>query len=139
MIKVLAVVFVVLALVVGIVPQFTNCQADGKALTLASGKQVAMKCLWTARASIAIALPLAAVGVMLFFARRKETQRMLAVMGGVLGAGAILLPTSLIGVCAMEAACRDIMKPLLIAMGALAVVAAILVLVRPGGQTPAAA
>lgn len=138
MIRVLAVVFIVLALVVGIVPQFTNCQADGKSLALASGKTVPMKCLWTARASIALAIPLGAVGIMLFFSRRRETKRLLAIVGGLLGAGAILLPTWLIGVCSMEAACRDVMKPLLITMGALSIVAGIIVLARPGGQTPAA-
>jgi hypothetical protein len=119
--RVLAIVLVVLALVIGIVPQFLDCQAQGRApLKLANGNTVPMKCLWTARAEIATGIPLLAVGIVMTFSRRKESRRGLALMGVVLGVMTILLPTTLIGVCASEAmACNSTMKPLLTLAGTL--------------------
>jgi len=48
---------VALALGTAIVPQFTDCASQGKAITLANGKTVEMKCHWTARAEIAVGRP----------------------------------------------------------------------------------
>ena len=56
--KVIGVLMVVLALVSGILPQFTDCSSQGRAITLPNGKQIDMKCHWTARAEAAMALPL---------------------------------------------------------------------------------
>ena len=120
--KVVAVLFVILALVIGIVPIFTDCQSQGRALELANGKTIPMKCHWTGRAEIALAIPLAGAGILLAFARRKETQRALAVMAALLGAGAILLPAWLIGVCsAAEMVCKMAMEPILILAGILVI------------------
>ena len=63
--KVLGTILVVLALVIGIEPQFTECQSQGKSLALANGKTVPMKCHWTARAEWVPAIPLVAVGAMM--------------------------------------------------------------------------
>ena len=49
MFKILAGLIIVLALVIGIVPQFTDCQSHGRAIALANGTTVPMKCHWTAR------------------------------------------------------------------------------------------
>ena len=140
-VRVVGVLLVVLALVIGLVPAFNNCAADGKSLTLANGRTVAMKCLWTARASIAVAVPLALIGVLLLLARRRETQRALAAITAVLGLFAVLLPTSLIGVCqAMGSGCNEVTKPVLILAGGLAVAGgvAVFALARDQAESPAA-
>ena len=81
-----------------------------------------MKCHWTAIASIALGVPLLLVGIMQWFNKRKESQRALSILGAVMGAIVILLPTALIGVCAHpDATCNLIMRPALIFMGSLVV------------------
>ena len=121
--KVLAVVLVVLAVLISVVPQFTDCQSQGRALTLQDGRQVPMKCHWTARSELVLGIPLFVVGVALFFSRRKETRTSLSILGVVLGALVILLPTGLIGVCASaDMVCNSVMSPALILCGSLVVV-----------------
>lgn len=120
--KVASVVIVVLAIAIAVVPMFTDCESAGRTLTLADGRQVAMKCHWTARAELGLGLPLMAVGLMMGFSRRREARRFLGIGGTTLGALAILLPTELIGVCANpDMPCVSAMKPALILMGALVV------------------
>ena len=59
---------------------------------------------------------------MMGFSRRKESRRILGIAGTTLGAVAILLPTSLIGVCMNpDMPCVSAMKPALIFMGALVI------------------
>jgi hypothetical protein len=128
--KVIGIVLIVLALVAAIVPQFTDCQSQGKELTLANGKVVAMKCHWTAEAALAPGAPLILVGGLLFFSKKKETRTALAILGIALGALLILLPTVLIGVCAMpEMICNAVMRPTLILTGTLAIVVSIIGLI----------
>ena len=118
--KIAAIAIVVLALVIGILPQFTDCQSQGRALALQNGKTVPMKCHWTAIAEIAMAVPLAGVGAVMAVSKRKESRRILAGLGIVLGIFVILLPTALIGVCASaEMLCNSVMKPTLILSGIL--------------------
>jgi hypothetical protein len=130
MVKAIGVLMMVLALVSGILPQFTDCASQGRALTLANGREIPMKCTWTARAEAAVAAPLLATGLFMTASRRKELFRVLGLMGIILGAAVILLPTSLIGVCGNpDMICNSLMKPALtltgsvtVALGALAVV-----------------
>jgi hypothetical protein len=140
--KIIAVLFIILALVIGIVPQFTDCASQGRTLTLDTGKTVPMKCHWTARGEIAVAIPLFVVGVVLLFVRSKEAQRWLSIVGAVLGLTAILLPLYLIGVCSVqEMWCNMIMQPTILAAGILTIVIGIVgvFLARNGkSQTPAA-
>ncbi len=122
--KVIAGVIIVLALVSAVVPQLTNCASQGRALTLENGKTVPMKCFWTAEAALATAVPLTLLGGLMFFNKRKETQRALAVLGLALGGFLILLPTALIGVCAMpEMLCNSVMRPTMIFSGIITMVA----------------
>jgi hypothetical protein len=141
--KILAAILIILALVTIIVPQFTNCEADGRMLTLESGKQVPMKCLWSARAELALGIPLLVLGVLLAIARFKETIRSLSILGVVVGILIILIPTSIIGVCANpDMTCLSIMKPLMIVVGILTIVVSLVALVlneRRSNGTPVVA
>jgi len=122
--KFLGSISIVMALVMGILPAFTDCQSQGRSLALANGKTVPMKCHWTGIASIAVAVPLGVVGISEILSKRKETSNVLSIFGVTLGAFAILLPTSLIGVCANpDMLCNMIMKPALILTGSIAIVA----------------
>lgn len=123
---------VALALVVGVVRQFTHCKTGSMVAAGAGASHVTtaaavtpaqpMHCYWSARAEIAVALPLAAAGLLLLFSRRKESRRALWAMTGMLGAMAMLIPTVLIGVCPTPTAvCRTTMRPTLLAAGGLIV------------------
>lgn len=118
--KVLAVFIAILAILISVVPQFTDCQSQGRVLTLADGRQVPMKCHWAARAELVAGIPLFAVGAMMYFSRLKETKIATGILGFVLGVLVILLPTGLIGVCMnAEMLCNSVMKPFLILTGSL--------------------
>jgi len=120
--KLNAVLLVLLALVISVVPFFTDCSSQGRVLTLQNGRTIPMKCHWTGRAELALAIPLAVVAVMLALSNRKETRRALAIVGASLGVAVILLPLVFIGVCSSaEMACKMIMEPVLILAGVVAI------------------
>jgi hypothetical protein len=130
MFKIVAAIIVVLALVIGIVPQFTDCQSQGRALTLQNGKTVPMKCHWTAIAEIGMAVPLLGLGAVTAVSKRKESRRIIAGLGTLLGLFVILLPTQLIGVCASaDMLCNSVMKPTLIFSGILIIAISLVTLV----------
>ena len=118
--KVAAISLIILALLIAIIPIFSDCQAAGRMITLANGKEIPMKCHWTGRAELGLALPLLTVGLTMLFSRRRESFRNLGLVGISLGIVTILLPTVLIGVCGMpDMPCHSIMEPALILMGVL--------------------
>ncbi len=122
--KAMAAFIIILALVIGILPQFANCGATGAQITKADGTKmnVVMKCHWTAQGEIAVGAPLLVLGITSFFSKRKESKRIMAVMGASLGAFAILLPTLLIGVCAnSDMLCNNFMRPAMILSGILVI------------------
>ena len=120
--KAAAAIIILLAVVVGIVPQFTDCQSQGKAIELPNGRSLPMKCHWTARAEIAVAVPLLLCGVWMLLSQRKEMWRQQAVMTMVLGLFVALLPTGLIGVCMKaDMVCHALMRPVLTLAGILVV------------------
>ena len=155
--KVLAVLIILVALVILIVPQLTNCEAnkDDPAMamssagttTMASSSDMAsadpmaspsaaatpyrmMKCYWTAHAEIVVGVSLIAIGVLLLFARRKETTRVLGIITAVLGVLTILIPTSIIGTCVNDQmVCNREMKPTLLIAGGITVALGLAVLV----------
>jgi hypothetical protein len=130
MIRILAIILIVLAIVVIVVPQFTNCSAEGRTLTLESGKQVAMKCAWTARGEIATGVPLLVLGLLMAVWPRKQSTRSLSILAVVQGAFVILLPTSLIGVCmSADMDCNAILKPTMIVAGIVIILVALAALV----------
>jgi hypothetical protein len=163
-VKVLAVLIIIIALIIIIVPQFTNCEAgkdDSAEAVGSAGTSAAptasptagampyrmMKCYWTAHAEIVVGIPLIAIGVLLFFARRKETTRVLGILTAVLGVLAILLPTSVIGTCLNDQmVCNTEMKPVLLICGGITIALGVAVVAAGqmkrengdgGGVTPA--
>jgi hypothetical protein len=127
--KTMGVLMIVLALVIAIVPLFTDCLANGRSLTTADGRSVPMKCHWTALAEIGLAVPLLLIGVFDLTSKRKETLLTLNLIGAALGALVILFPTVLIGVCANPAMpCNLVEKPTLILSGILVMGASLVVL-----------
>lgn len=118
--KIAAVLMILLAIGIGVIPQFSDCESQGRALTLENGRQVPMKCHWTAQAEVGLAAPLFLTGILMTTSRRKETLRSLSLIGAVLGIFVILLPTTLVGVCANpEMICNSVMKPSLLLSGGL--------------------
>jgi len=115
--RVLGITLLIMALIIGIVPQFTTCESQGKAITLANGTTVPMKCKWTAQAELGASLPLLAVGTLVITNRRKESRRNLSILGISLGILVLLIPTILIGVCQTLMVCHTIMKPVLLTAG----------------------
>lgn len=128
--KVLAVFIMILAILISVVPQFTDCESQGRALTLEDGRQIPMKCHWTARAELVVGVPLFAVGLMTFLSRRKESKLILGILGSILGVLVVLLPTGLIGVCMnADMLCNSVMKPFLILMGSLTIVISLVMII----------
>jgi len=182
-VKVLAVLIIVVALVIIIVPQFTNCEygkdnaAAAKSMTSTDATAVVsyasmespeattgsdamgtasampaampyrmMKCYWTAHAEIVVGVPLVVIGVLLLFARRKETTRVLGILTAVLGVLSILLATNIIGTCLNDQmVCNTEMKPTLLIAGGLTAALGIAVVAlgqmrrSPDGPSDAAA
>jgi hypothetical protein len=155
-VKILAVLIIVLGLVIIIVPQFTNCEygkehpatlnmktsdshvieyASMGGMDAAAGESASvpyrmMKCFWSARAEIITGVPLVVLGILLLFARRKETFRVIGVMTTLLGVLTILLPTSVIGTCMNpDMVCNTEMKPTLLISGGITVALGVAVLV----------
>lgn len=117
--KLAAAALLVLALATGLVPFFANCHYEGHDLRLADGGLVPMRCYWTARAAVVPSVLTMGLAGLLALSRRRETGRMLGALGAILGVLVILLPTRLIGTCAMAGSpCNLIMKPALILSGA---------------------
>lgn len=120
--KALSISLIGLALVIAIVPLFTDCLSQGRSLTLQNGNTVPMKCHWTAIAEIGVGIMLGMTGLLALFGKQKETNRALGIMGITSGALAILFPVSLIGVCANPTMmCNMVMRPTMIVAGALAI------------------
>lgn len=121
--RILAVILITLAVLISIVPQFTDCESQGRMLTLQDGRQISMKCHWTARGTLVSGIPLLLLGIGLLISRRKETWLILGSLGVVFGIFTVLLPTALIGVClSPEMICNSTMKPFLILCGSLVIV-----------------
>ena len=121
--KAIGAILLVLAFAIAVVPQYTDCLSQGLGITLPSGAVLPMKCHYTRQAELATAGPLAAVGILMGLSKRKRTIRVLGIVGIVIGLFVILLPATLIGVCASEdMICNMIMRPSLILAGILSIV-----------------
>ena len=120
--KYLGITLAVLGLALAIVPNFTDCASHGAYMTV-MGKQIPMVCHWSARSEIAMGIPLVFAGVMMTFTRNKSGFFSMSILGVVLGALAITLPTSIIGTCGGPTmTCNTLMKPAITALGSLTIV-----------------
>jgi hypothetical protein len=131
--KIIAVLIIITGLLIGAIPLFTDCESQGRAIKLPDGRLIPMKCHWTGRAELALALPIVAVGGALFFSRRRETRRDLGIIGTVLGAAVIAVPVALIGVCASsDMLCNSVMQPALVLLGTLVMALSLVNVAWPG-------
>jgi hypothetical protein len=131
--RILGVIVLASALLIAGVAQVANCEREGRHLTLQNGQQAPMKCYWTAQAELATGGSLAVLGVLLAFSRRRESRRDLGIVGVTLGAFAMLLPTTLIGVCStMSAPCNLVMRPAMLFLGAVVIAASLAAFVVAG-------
>lgn len=136
-IRVLGIVLIIVAVLATVIPVVNNCTAEGLYITTKDGRQIDMKCYWTSRASVATALLLGVVGLLLALSHRAETRRALGILGVLLGAVLVALPTVLIGVCAMDKTCLNVMKPSLMFLGAVTVAVSVAAIVlAKSGETP---
>jgi hypothetical protein len=129
MLKVMGIVLIVVALVIAIVPQFTDCYSQGHQIDLGNGKFVPMKCHWSAMGEIIIAVPLMVIGILMLILKRKETFYVLSIIAIILSVLIILLPTKMIGVCATPTMiCVTTMKPILLISGVVSIIASLVAL-----------
>ena len=112
MYKAFGVILIILALGIAILPQFTDCKSVG------GGLSSKMPCQQSAAAEVVVGVPLAVVGMLTLFTKRKNGFLGLSLLGIVLGFCTILIPTTLIGVCPGGTMhCNVLMKPILIVLG----------------------
>ena len=127
--RIIGVLVILLAIGVALIPQFTKCA------------NAMMKCNYTAKAELGLSLPILVEGVVLVAGRkgsvafqkaglkrvvlvdRKESQTVLAAVGAALGISVILVPYTLIGVCNSPMHCFTLMKPALLILGVLLILA----------------
>ena len=122
--KAFGVILIILALGIAILPQFTDCKYLG------GGLASKMPCQQSAAAEVVLGIPLAVVGVVTLFNKRKSGFLGLSLLGMVLGFCTILIPTTLIGVCSGATMhCTVLMKPILIVLGVFTVIASAVMLV----------
>lgn len=134
--KFLGIALIALAVAIALVPNFTDCSSQGHFMTVGM-MPVPMVCHWAGRAEIAVGVPLFAVGGMMTVTRSKSGFLMLSILGVVLGAVAILLPTTIIGTCPNPLEpCNTIMKPTLSILGSLTIVGSLggLILMRKASK-----
>ena len=124
------IVTVVLGLLIVLTPALLPvCQGF---LELASGKQVPMRCHWTARAEMLLGVLVLIVGLMIAFLKSPEGRQRLHHQVALLGAATILTPLFIIPTCANpDMACNVATKPALIILGGI-----VLLVGLAGSRTP---
>jgi hypothetical protein len=120
--RALAVISGALGLLIATVPQFLLPVCSGSIETKA-GRFIAMKCFWTGRAELAVGALIVLVSILLFFSRNRSAALPLNITLVGLGVVALLVPTSLIGVCMSPTmACRVGTLPGLVVLSSLIIV-----------------
>ena len=111
--RAIGIIIFLLAVCIAVIPQLTKCPSPN------------MTCNYTAKAELALAIPLAVEGLILVFGY-KQSSTALALVGGALGISVILISQVLIGVCESiieNMDCQTIMKPSLLVFGVAVVLA----------------
>ncbi|MFZ5912302.1 MAG: DUF4418 family protein [Chloroflexota bacterium] len=124
-VSVSGIVTAVLGLLVVLTPViFPVCET---LLELVNGKQVPMRCHWTARAEMLLGVLVMAVGLMIAFLKSPEARQRLHHQVALLGAAIILTPIFIIPTCASpDMPCNVGTKPALIILGALVLITGLL-------------
>ena len=131
--KVIASILIILAVLIGVVSLFGDCESQGRAIELPNGMKIPMRCHWTGQAELASAGPILVLGGLMLTSRQKDSLRSLTILGIVIGVFVVLLPTYLIGVCASEdMLCNILMKPTLIFSGTVVAVSSLVGLALAG-------
>jgi hypothetical protein len=127
---IIGIAIMVFAVGIAVIPQFTSCGSQGKAIQISADKTVPMKCTWTGQGELALSLPVFAVGAMMAASRRKESIRNLSILGIILGVAVLLTSTMFIGVCATPGMlCNSVMLPSLILLGSLVILGSLIGLI----------
>ena len=94
------------------------CEVSGDYAKLANGKTLPMPCGWTARAEIGIGALVVLAGILLYFTKSAEGQRIIGIFGMALGALTILFPLFITRMCALpDHPCNLLTKPVLVVTG----------------------
>jgi len=124
------IVITVLGLLIVLAPTLLPvCQG---LLELANGRQVPMRCHWTARAEMLLGVLVLIVGLMIAFLKTPEGRQRLHHQVAILGAAIILTPLFIIPTCDNpDMACNVATKPALIILGGI-----VLLVGLAGSRTP---
>ncbi len=122
--RAIGIIVFILAVGIAVIPQLTKCPSPN------------MTCNYTAKAELALAIPLAIEGLVLIFGYKQSMG--LALVGIALGVSVILISQVLIGVCESiieNMDCQTIMKPSLLVFGLAVVLANIWLLLVSRSKT----
>ena len=119
------IVTAVLGLLIVITPiVFPVCEG---LLELVNGKQVPMRCYWTARAEMIFGVLIIIVGLMIAFLKKPGERQRLHHQVALLGLATILTPLFIIPTCMNpDMSCNVGTKPALIILGALVLITGLL-------------
>lgn len=117
--RTLAILIAVTGLFIIITPNWILPVCEGL-LDLVNGKQVPMRCFWTARAEMVIGGLVLLSGLLLAYVKNAEARRRVSHQVLFLGAATILIPLYLIPTCMNpDMACNVGTKPALLLLGGL--------------------
>jgi len=137
--NVLGIILIILGILTAIAPHTfaAVCQYTGKFVTTAAGKQISMKCFWTANAEIVVGIMIVVVAALLIASKQTETKRALGIVGAILGVFVILIPTVIIGTCMTPTmSCNLLAKPGLLLFGVIVIILNAVIIVKAKGESP---
>jgi len=115
--KIIDILTVVLGILIIVTPNWILPVCEGL-LELANGKQVPMRCFWTARAEMIIGGVILATGIIAAFTRSDEARRRLNHQVALLGLATALTPLFIIPTCTNpDMSCNVGTKPALLLLG----------------------
>ena len=115
-----SIAFLILGIFIAIGPQtiFPICGLENEISTK-------MKCFWTGRTEIGIGIIITVIGILLLILKKKEIRIGLSLALIPTGLLVLLIPTTLIGVCANEhMKCKALTLPMLLLLGSVTIVVA---------------
>lgn len=120
--------FVVFGLLLYVFPRYLLpvCTFKDMMVETASGARIPMKCHYAMTGLTVLAFLAAGLGVLFFFARRRESRVLLSIMGALMSLFTILTPLVLPGVCGdPKMPCRYGTLPGVVVLGAMGCIVAL--------------